>query len=351
MISYDYMIYALGSHLPAPLNLWSTDSNGEYIPPKPVKGRLLPGYRGTKPEGIAWLKENQKIVEEAPSVLVVGGGALGIQFATDIATVHPMKPVTLLHSRKRLLPRFDEAMHSEILNVIESIDNIDVILGERLDLSSVDEQPEKFNERGQRVVRTMAGREIAADLILLCTGQTPNTGLLREFDPATVKPDDGLAYVLRTMQLGVLRSKTPAGELEDALNKVSLTESESEPSTPSMDDPLEETLYPHIFVVGDAADAFGAIKAGHTAYWQGIVAAKNIIHLVKRSEGASEEDEPLERYQPGAPAIKVSLGLDKAVFQSEGIIGRRDGAPEDLHASSMWPLFGFEITNDDQMYE
>lgn len=30
----------------------------------------------------------------------------------------------------------------------------------------------------------------------------------------------------------------------------------------------EDAAYPHIFVVGDAADAFGALKAGHTAYWQ-----------------------------------------------------------------------------------
>lgn len=40
---------------------------------------------------------------------------------------------------------------------------------------------------------------------------------------------------------------------------------------------------------------------------QGELAARNIIRLIKRAEGAS--DEPLERYKPAAPAIKVSLGL------------------------------------------
>lgn len=29
-----------------------------------------------------------------------------------------------------------------------------------------------------------------------------------------------------------------------------------------------ETPYPNMFVIGDAADAFGAIPAGHTAYYQ-----------------------------------------------------------------------------------
>ena len=83
------------------------------------------------------------------------------EFATDIATIYPEKNVTLLHSRKRLLPRFDEAMHDEsenafecmlsfadfsslvlppALKVLETMENIDVILGERLDMSSFREQ-------------------------------------------------------------------------------------------------------------------------------------------------------------------------------------------------------------------
>ena len=73
-----------------------------------------------------------KRVESVSSVLVVGGGALGIrkcffrfwekkirlrfnktEYAADIAEVYPNKTVTLLHSRHRLLPRFDEPMHDE----------------------------------------------------------------------------------------------------------------------------------------------------------------------------------------------------------------------------------------------
>ncbi|KAG6902060.1 hypothetical protein C0995_004906 [Termitomyces sp. Mi166 len=365
-VPYDYMVYALGSHLPAPLNLWGTNSTRNTVPTQPIDGRQLPIYQGMKPEGIAWMKEHQKIVEDAPTVLVVGGGALGIQFATDIATIYPEKSVTLLHSRKRLLPRFDEAMHDEsesvlesmpniadyfplVVKVLETMENIDVILGERLDMSSVKERPEKLNERGQRIVRTVAGREIAADLLLMCTGQTPNTGLLKELDPATVNPDNSLAHVLRTMQLGVLPTPlTSTGELEDALKQV--TVSDTAASIPASDEPLEETPHPHIFVVGDAADAFGAIAAGHNAYYQGEIAARNILRLIKQSEGVSEEDEPLEQYTPSQPAIKVSLGLDTAVFQSQGIVGRGDGAPPDLGAALMWSAFGFKITSDSQMY-
>lgn len=111
-MQFDYAIYALGSHLPAPINLWgpspSVSSN------KPTAAEVLrPHYGGTKAESIAWLKEHQHAVQSAESVLVVGGGALGIQYATDISAVHPEKQITLLHSRHRLLPKFDESMHSE----------------------------------------------------------------------------------------------------------------------------------------------------------------------------------------------------------------------------------------------
>lgn len=101
-----------------------------------------------------------------------------------------MKNVTLLHSGKRLLPRVDPAMHTEIqvLNTIDSLRNINLILDERLDLSSIDEEPGKTNELGQRIVRTTTGRDIVADIILLCTGQTPNIGLLKELDTDTVNP-------------------------------------------------------------------------------------------------------------------------------------------------------------------
>ena len=117
-LAFDYAIYALGSHLPPPLDLWG-----------PPTGKTQ--YRGQKSEGCQWFKEKQQMIKDAPTVLVVGGGALGIrmfdfspdiyrriltfflEFATDIKSVYPEKSVTLLHSRQRLLPRFDEKMHDE----------------------------------------------------------------------------------------------------------------------------------------------------------------------------------------------------------------------------------------------
>lgn len=69
-LHFDFAVYALGSHLPSPLNLWSATLDGK--PP-------LHAYGGTKAESIAWLKDKQQTIEAAATVLIVGGGALGIR--------------------------------------------------------------------------------------------------------------------------------------------------------------------------------------------------------------------------------------------------------------------------------
>lgn len=43
---------------------------------------------------------------------------------------------------------------------------VDLLLGERLDLESTKPENRKVNKQGQRVVKTLKGREIAADLIV-----------------------------------------------------------------------------------------------------------------------------------------------------------------------------------------
>lgn len=60
--------------------------------------------------------EKKKIdsLRKGGRVLVIGGGALGIQLASDVREAWKGKrEVCLLHSRERLLNRFGERMHEE----------------------------------------------------------------------------------------------------------------------------------------------------------------------------------------------------------------------------------------------
>jgi len=59
------------------LNLWGTTAGKATLDSEINKNSVV--YNGLKSEGCEWFKEKQKIVEAAPTVLVVGGGALGIR--------------------------------------------------------------------------------------------------------------------------------------------------------------------------------------------------------------------------------------------------------------------------------
>ncbi|KAG8718639.1 hypothetical protein FRC11_003521, partial [Ceratobasidium sp. 423] len=179
-----------------------------------------------------------------------------------------------------------------------------------------------YDEQGRRVVKTENGKRISADLILLCTGQTPNTGLMRELAPRTVDEKTGLVKVLRTMQVDFHPAQFTA---QDGGNKV------------------ERTTMPHIYAIGDAADAFGAIKAGHTAHWQAEVASKNIL--------ASISSQPLTSYEPGPPAIKLTLGLRHyaTIMGPEQTITVGDDGKDDLDAALMWPYVGADFEKDQDL--
>ncbi|KAI0804792.1 iron uptake cluster protein [Irpex lacteus] len=333
-LEFEYAVYALGSHLPSPINLWGPVHEKD-------DGHL---HDGTKAKAVSWLSRFRANLEGARSVLVVGGGALGIQYASDIKEVLPSLRVTLLHSRKQLLPRFDSAMHEEILSSLTAM-GVDVILGERLDLSSPPK--EVVNEDGvlERVARTQSGREIQAGVVLLCTGQIPNTALMRSVIPESIVPDGpakGSIRVKRTLQVAVPR---PQDTDQTAVSSKTVQSDDLEDDAD--DDEHLQVPYPHWFAVGDAADAFGAINAGHTAYYQGGLAANNVLKLIAAErEGKSPEETELEHYYPGEPGIKISLGLNKSVYHVNGEMGTKTDVPEDLDAGYMWKAFGIEPTEE-----
>lgn len=66
-----------------------------------------------------------------------------------------------------------------------------------------------------------------------------------------------------------------------------------------------------MFGSGDVANT-SAIKAGHTGWFQAIVAAENITRLLKDGNEAE-----LELYKPTKPMIKVSIG--KVSFADAGL--------------------------------
>jgi len=222
-------------------------------------------------------------------------------------------------------------MHDEIMAAMSSL-NITTILNDRLDLSFTGKTALGEHGNEVRVVRTQSGREIQAGLVLMCTGQTPNSSMLQEILPEAIVPDGpnkGLIRVKRTMQVAVPR------------------QNEWTSSDTTEDDAHYDVPYPNLFAIGDVADAFGAIKAGHTAYRQGETAAKNIVKLIRQDEGETGDDLKLDRYEPGPPGIKMSVGLAESLWSINGEIGKKSDASEDLDAVFMWKVYNWEPTEED----
>lgn len=107
-VEYDCLVIATGSAQPAPTRLIADNMA----------------------DGIRELKGYQQRIEQAQKVAIVGGGAAGVELATDVRHKYPQKQVTLIHSRQQLLPRFGWKLHRHVAEALERM-NIQVILGER----------------------------------------------------------------------------------------------------------------------------------------------------------------------------------------------------------------------------
>lgn len=88
-IPFEYLVIATGTRLPAP---GCMDSD-EKLP------------------SVEYLRKFQAGVQKAQSIVIIGGGAVGVQMATDIKEIYPNKEVTLVHSREHVMPLYDPQLH------------------------------------------------------------------------------------------------------------------------------------------------------------------------------------------------------------------------------------------------
>ncbi|PWN27600.1 FAD/NAD(P)-binding domain-containing protein [Jaminaea rosea] len=376
-IPYTHLIYALGSHLPDPLRTTSASR--------------------TKKEGVSWMRHTQEQIRDAQRVVLVGGGALGVEYATDIKSVYPEKDVTLIHSRQRLLPNFDERIHEVAKARLEEL-GVKLVLGERLALTegcpkgsttaplAEDEvdgdvhpirQPSDAHHQGWKRVRTTGGRELLCDLLMLCTGQQPNSSLLASLSPTSVDPHTRLIRVHRTLQValpppdqaapGPFDATPPCGDCDCFLDKKAAGGDLDERQEGHLDEhgmegeerPAEKLgRIPNVYAIGDVADAFGSLNAGYQAWGMADVAAENIIRDIGvRGASVNPEDSApsspstaitpaeLVHFSPAPNMLKLSLGLGQMVFQGGPVKGE-DGVerpevsvkddPADLGVEGVW---------------
>ena len=100
------------------------------------------------------LRELQSAIEKAARIAVVGGGAVGVELASDIKDFYQEKSVVLLHSRDRLLPSFGERLHQYVTKRLGEM-GVEVWLNERPQIVE-----------GSHTLKLKRGKEETFDLIV-----------------------------------------------------------------------------------------------------------------------------------------------------------------------------------------
>ncbi|KAG2502378.1 hypothetical protein JM18_009774, partial [Phytophthora kernoviae] len=174
-MAYDYLVVATGSTYTVPI--------------KQPKNNFKRLTTETK------LAEVRDQVKAANSVLIVGGGAVGVEVAGEIKSKYPNKTVTILEGKDKLVANDNvrEKFRIKLSTYLKRL-GVKVILGERLETRL------NGNSFEKRTLRTDKGTEIESDVQLLCGGFSPTTELIQKLDSSLVTAD-GFIKVNKQLQL------------------------------------------------------------------------------------------------------------------------------------------------------
>ncbi len=236
-IPYDYLVIASGSRYTLPIK----------------EQHVILATRAVH------LRDCYKQLCTSESVLIIGGGLVGVELAAEIITKYPSKQVTLVHAGNRLIER-NHTKASLAVEYFLKRRGVTIIANERIASS----------KRGKFF--TSSGKVLSADMTFLCTGIIPNYEFLKSH----------FASIL-----------TPQNQIK-------------------VNSHLQVQNHPMIFAAGDIA-GLNLEKTAQHAEHQARVVAQNI-----RSHALGES---LSVYTPNkrAPMV-ISLGQKKGVLEYNGFV-------------------------------
>ncbi|CAE7176922.1 unnamed protein product, partial [Rhizoctonia solani] len=167
-ISYEHLVLGTGSIWTGPL--------------------ALPDSRD---KAIQHFKSFKWQLAAAEYVLIVGGGAVGLEYAGEIQHYYPEKKVIIVHGGSELMNSTYPAKFRKSLLDAVTEKGAQVILGDKI---SVDAVPK------DGYVTTQSGKLIRADLVIPATGGRPNTAAVRTLD-ADVVSKTGTVLVTPELQV------------------------------------------------------------------------------------------------------------------------------------------------------
>jgi NADH dehydrogenase FAD-containing subunit len=175
-VPYDYLVLATGSNY-----------EGDLV--KPVSGNV--GQR------LQHFRSVRKHLEGAGRVLIVGGGAVGIELAGEITETFPGKRVTVVEAGPRILPLTSEKPRRWAAEFLQGR-GVEILTGERI-VAPASTPLGNLDARGGQAV-TDKGSRIDYDVGLWCVGLKPDASYLKAHFPEALDPR-GLIKVSADMRM------------------------------------------------------------------------------------------------------------------------------------------------------
>ncbi|KAI5479230.1 hypothetical protein MNV49_003924 [Pseudohyphozyma bogoriensis] len=209
----------------------------------------------------------QKNVAVSSSILVVGGGATGIEFAGEVAAQYPGKKVVLAHTGTGLFtdgfkPKLGQSMESQLKAVgVELQPN-----------SRVNTKGERSGPVRRQFFELGNGHSVEADFIYLAYGCVPNSSLLHAYSPSTIN------------KRGFIKVQ------------------------PS----LQVTGHDNFFAIGDVNDV-PEDKLAVLATWQAPIIAANVVSLIAGKA-------PAKKYTAAGAIAMITVGPNGGAGQAYGFV-------------------------------
>ncbi|KAL2842931.1 hypothetical protein BJY01DRAFT_235855 [Aspergillus pseudoustus] len=293
-IPFEYLVLATGSTQPLPVQVSATE----------------------RADACKELQGVQELIKGSQRIGVLGGGAVGVELASDIKDFYPDKDVTLVHSRGALLHRFGPRLQEHTLTALRDELGVRVLLGERPVLPA---QGGTSMARDAKLV-FKDGREEEFDLVIGCTGQRPNSSILATAYPDSICKTTSRILVKPTLQI---------------ISPTTTSSTKTDPALRPSD---------RIFALGDVAAHPGPLMA-RAGFMQAETVVHNIVNLIN-GRSANKIYKP---YWFVEGAIKLTLGkTHNAVYGWDGgegesgdevmIVSRKGKV--DLDVGMAWKQFG-----------
>lgn len=171
---------------------------------------LMRGADGTEASRKALYAQYSRRIEAADTIIIVGGGPIGVEVAGEITEAHSGKRITILEAGPRILAGTTEQVAAHASELLGAR-GVSVLTGEKL-VDGGSDAHDVFAQAGMAV--TSRGTRIPYDLMIWCTGGRPNTDYMRKHFSSRL---NGQGRVMVTPELCVVGSSTmyALGDLTD----------------------------------------------------------------------------------------------------------------------------------------